>query len=84
MPSLSAPIFSMDLRPATNGSVGTPSMIFGRMDSSKYRGNLTRVPIDRSTNRWIANDITFGVQGRPLNESVDLLFGNLLLRLLLL
>ena len=74
----------MDLRPATNGSVGTPTSIFGRMDPSKFRGNLTRVPIDRSTNRWIANDITFGVRGRLLNESANLVFGILLLRLLLL
>ena len=84
MESLTAPIFSMDLRPATNGSVGPPSMIFGRMNPSKFRGNLTRVSIDRSTNRLIANDITFGVRGRHLNESANLVFGNCLLSLLLL
>ena len=77
-------MFSMDLRPATNGSVGTPSMTFGGMDPLRFRGNLTRVSIDRSTTRWIANNITFWVQGRPLNESVDLVFGTFLLRLLLL
>ena len=75
MPKLSAPIFSMDFRPPRNESAGAPYMIFGEMDEMKPRSNSAQVPIDRSTGRWIANGITFGFQGRLLNEPANLLFG---------
>ncbi|KAL8710004.1 MAG: hypothetical protein Q9220_005275 [cf. Caloplaca sp. 1 TL-2023] len=73
MPRLESPIFALDFRNNANDSAG-PSMELGRIDPTKYSGELAYTPIDRSTNRWTANGITFTVRGQVMSESASMSF----------
>lgn len=74
MPSLDTPIFSLDLQRSTNYST-PPSISFGGIDPTRFTGELAYVPIDNSSSRWTANNITFSVGGRLMGEAANLTFG---------
>jgi Eukaryotic aspartyl protease len=56
MPQLAMPVFSVDL---TNGSTGTYT--FGQIDSTKFTGSLTSVPINTTTGFWQVTSNSFQV-----------------------
>lgn len=74
MPDLQSPIFALDFSTKASDQKG-PSMTFGGIDPTKFHGQLASTPIDRSTNRWTAKDITFSIRGEQLDESADMSFG---------
>ncbi|KAI4275587.1 MAG: hypothetical protein LQ337_003099 [Flavoplaca oasis] len=49
-------------------------MVFGRTESTRFRGELATTPIDRSANRWTAKDISFSIRGERMVESSDMSF----------
>lgn len=58
-PSLAQPLFTADLKHATTGSYE-----FGNIDSSKFSGSLTYVPIDSSQGFWQFRSDRFSVGGQ--------------------
>ncbi|KAL8728490.1 MAG: hypothetical protein Q9181_005333 [Wetmoreana brouardii] len=75
MPSLEAPVFSLDFRSSNLNITAGPYMEFGRIDHTKYTGQLAKTPIDRSSNRWTANNITFSIGDLLMDERANLVFG---------
>ncbi|CAO1596797.1 hypothetical protein XANCAGTX0491_000627 [Xanthoria calcicola] len=73
MPDLQSPIFALDFSTKASDQKG-PSMTFGGSDPTKFHGQLASTPIDRSTNRWTAKDITFSIRGEQMDESADMSF----------
>ncbi|KAL8976242.1 MAG: hypothetical protein Q9205_007710, partial [Flavoplaca limonia] len=73
MPRLNSPIFALDFQSRANGAAG-PKMVFGGMESTRIGGELANAPIDRSTNRWTAKDISFSIRGERMVESSDMSF----------
>lgn len=63
--SLSAPLFTADLKKGIPGSYD-----FGFIDESKYNGNITYVPVDRRRGHW-----QFDVSGYAIgNENINLVY----------
>jgi hypothetical protein len=60
MPQLSSPLFTADLEETD----GTGTYEFGRIDSSKYHGQIHYTPIDNSDGFWQWNAATFSVGGK--------------------
>ncbi|KAL8947994.1 MAG: hypothetical protein Q9222_005776 [Ikaeria aurantiellina] len=73
MPNLELPIFALDFRKESKDSMG-PSIELGKIDATRFSGELASTSIDRSTNRWIANGITFSVRGQLMPESASMSF----------
>ncbi|KAL8958117.1 MAG: hypothetical protein Q9193_004765 [Seirophora villosa] len=73
LPTLEAPVFAFDLSSAATSS-GRASIALGGIDATKFQPPLSRTPIDRSTNRWTANGIQFGIQGHLMEERANLVF----------
>ena len=57
-PSLSAPLFTVDLKKGAPGSYS-----FGFIDDSKYKGNIAYVPVDQSKGFWGFTSRGFAVGG---------------------
>lgn len=66
-PSLSAPLFTVDLKKGAPGSYS-----FGFIDDSKYNGAITYVPVDSSRNFWefTGNGYAIG-NGSFRSQSID-------------
>jgi hypothetical protein len=56
MPQLAQPIFSVDL---TNSTSGTYT--FGSMDTTRFTGSLTSVPVDSASGFWQVTSNSFQV-----------------------
>lgn len=76
MPALEAPVLALDFSNKAASS-GNASMSFGYVDETKFQDPLAQVPIDKSTNRWTANDIRFSVEDYPMGETANLVLGAL-------
>ncbi|KAI0420906.1 hypothetical protein EKO27_g1435 [Xylaria grammica] len=63
--SLAEPLFTADLRAGANGAYE-----FGRIDTSKFTGDLTFVDIDNSQGFWQFTSDTFAVDGGKAQTSV--------------
>ncbi|KAF2965470.1 hypothetical protein GQX73_g8070 [Xylaria multiplex] len=64
--SLAEPLFTADLRAGANGAYE-----FGRIDTSKFTGDLTFVDIDNSQGFWQFTSDTFAVDGGKTQTSVQ-------------
>jgi hypothetical protein len=65
MPSLAEPLFTADLRAGANGAYE-----FGRIDTSKFTGDLTFVDIDNSQGFWQFASDQFAVDGGKAQTAV--------------
>ncbi|KAI0452992.1 aspartic peptidase domain-containing protein [Xylaria acuta] len=65
MSSLAEPLFTADLRPAANGAYE-----FGRIDTTKFTGDMTFVDIDNSQGFWQFTSDSFAVDGGKAQTSV--------------
>ncbi|KAI3333761.1 aspartic peptidase domain-containing protein [Ustulina deusta] len=65
MSSLAEPLFTADLRAGTNGAYE-----FGRIDTTKFTGDMTFVDIDNSQGFWQFTSDTFAVDGGKSQTSV--------------
>ncbi|KAL8837694.1 MAG: hypothetical protein Q9170_002426 [Blastenia crenularia] len=73
IPTLPSPTFALDFKTSTTNSTG-PSMQFGGIDPTKFTTPLAYTSIDRSTNRWTANNITFSIRGQLMPEAANMSF----------
>ncbi|KAL8817356.1 MAG: hypothetical protein Q9223_003796 [Gallowayella weberi] len=64
LPSLSAPLFTVDLKKAAPGTYD-----FGFVDRSKITSEVTYVPVDSSQGFWTFTSSGFSVGGGPLSSS---------------
>ncbi|KAL8638550.1 MAG: hypothetical protein Q9228_004300, partial [Teloschistes exilis] len=74
MPSLESPVLALNFRDIKSGLTTGPYMEFGRADQTKYIGNLAKISIKRSTNRWTAGNVSFSINGTQMTEEADLVF----------
>ncbi|KAI3324383.1 acid protease [Xylariaceae sp. AK1471] len=65
MPSLAEPLFTADLRAGANGAYE-----FGRIDTTKFTGDMTFVNIDNSQGFWQFGSEQFAVDGGNAQTSV--------------
>ncbi|KAI0442717.1 aspartic peptidase domain-containing protein [Xylaria telfairii] len=65
MSSLAEPLFTADLRAGANGAYE-----FGRIDTSKFTGDMTFVDIDNSQGFWQFTSDSFSVDGGKAQTSV--------------
>ncbi|KAL8676987.1 MAG: hypothetical protein Q9186_006547 [Xanthomendoza sp. 1 TL-2023] len=64
LPSLSAPLFTVDLKKAAPGTYD-----FGFVDESKITSKVTYVPVDSSQGFWTFTSSGFSIGGRPISSS---------------
>ena len=68
---LSAPVFSLNLK--TDGS---GSLDFGKIDSSKYTGDLIKGQVSNQTDAtWTVDQVTLSVNGGKVEKTQAFLFG---------
>ncbi|KAI0405084.1 aspartic peptidase domain-containing protein [Xylaria palmicola] len=65
MTSLAEPLFTADLRAGANGAYE-----FGRIDATKFKGDLTFVDVDSSQGFWQFTSDSFAVDGGKAQTSV--------------
>lgn len=64
MPQLAAPLFSVDL---TNDTQGTYE--FGRIDQSRFTGQLTNVPVQSQSGFWQVDSTSFKVGAQTFQNA---------------
>ena len=75
MPSLEAPLFALNFKTKNSTTADSPSIAFGRIDRAAYTGLLAKTSINRTSNRWSTDNITFTVGGQLMEENASLIFG---------
>lgn len=61
--SLAQPVFTININPAANPTIG-----FGAVDHTAYKGNLTTVPSDPTILAWAVNNVSFSIGGNSLGN----------------
>lgn len=72
MPELEMPVFAFAVK-----SGSAPTMELGRIDHSKYTGQLTKVAINSTTGHWATRNVTYSIRAEHMTEGADLIFGKL-------
>ncbi|KAL8719572.1 MAG: hypothetical protein Q9181_008050 [Wetmoreana brouardii] len=70
---LDLPVFTTNFNPTAKGAI--PSIEFGKIDRSKYRGELSNVPVNKNYGNWTVDNIIFEVNGTAALYNQSMIFG---------
>lgn len=76
MPELESPVFALDFQAQTTESRNAPTIELGRIDHTRYTGQLAKVIINSTTGHWATMNVTYSIRGQRMSEGADLIFGN--------
>ena len=70
---LDFPVFTTNFNPTSKGSF--PSIEFGKIDKSKYSGELSTVAVNKNYGNWTVDHIMFEVNGHTALYNQSMIFG---------
>lgn len=70
---LDFPVFTTNFNPTARGVL--PSIEFGKIDRSKYSGELSTVAVKSSYGNWTVDNIIFEVNGITALYNQSMIFG---------